>query len=1261
MQTDASALILTAIGHQKDETIELAQSNEQVVVFDTRLRQWILAASSGSVIAYPVRAVLNADGDILRCRTLANNTLEIVYGTPLDVITWSSNTISVDAMAGAGVDLVIDGADAYVFWLDADGIHFKTATSANSGHTWSAASTVATIGAQGVGALPQLTAPNKDTLVFSDSTVGLDDDGNPLTALFITVRVAGVWNTPSLWSLDGQPLGIEVPIELPNGDSYPSNLSSVSLTSTKLALSFYANQLRETFENGVWLQQVANVDYAHATQHLHWALPQEIFQTLPIDDNNNSTQAFEAFPRLQVVGDEYWIVTLEVSEYAGHERYHLGFHRSVDGLVWSDRDYHQGAANDEQEAAYCYNGGTPFQLTDLIYANLVVTPTRTYIVGYDKAFFCPSTILVGEDNPARKFDMTPYLISNTLNLPAAPTTATASYQMSNVPLNYDGTDILTAHRQVLIKHFAGFYDEDSAEDKLIEIGEFNIDTVTDDTSNGKSDQSVQASDDTVLLNTWKADTYYNYKSPAQAAYDRFCDTIPFIKVQGNMDTSVGGNLKSDVVTVKDNFRDNIFALNIQESGEGILTTRMRCSQTWTGNHMGVAFQGHDKGDGNDNKIFWAVMYNKTVGKFTLQAAVPRVNVNQVKLYHYRSPVQTSSTITLDPNTSYYIRVAAYMNHVMAWYCADGINWVNVIDYTSPATPATHVLPCRIGWWGLIGTCRMRPSGALGQRATADGQQDLSDGAFNPIIVARHVQLGDERSRLRRIAAAITAENNTDDPMPDGLLMLISGDEFSPDDASDQDNVIYSGTPSSLFFNTHENPSWVAGNAVPNPVRPVFAANEHVWVAASFDGTLITDQSYKWASYNGGGASQTKVSTDGGATWADLADPNMNLAAVIEVEYLEGLVKFHNMYFSTGETLRTYEDLIHAIAAKASVLEIVADSWLAQSDLTLGGDNIYWQPTVFGTIGDLVLDVDVVTSDTARIIVGSSTINAGDGNGYVIEIDSLGQLINFYAPSNLLIGTSESLQYIPSTFHLTIGRLNDFLYVYLNQCLAMIQPYVDSSVAGYVGLDSVNTTWSNARIPDLYQTVEQFDIEAKQSALDSLQALIATPAAGTVARVKFFINYEGKLRFGSFSRRRLVDTYEDTMFSTSKIQSSRYVISTLTASGNYYSRRSSPSVLDTDGYVYDERTITSARSDSDAYLAAEGEFLDADEKANTYTLKCIPIWAAEREDLIRVSNPIDKTSALFCINDISLDYTPNNTSGQVSMTLGLRLFGGEVLE
>lgn len=1260
MQTSPDAVIISDLAHGQE--VNLPLSDEQVIVYDTRLRDWQMAVSGGLNYANPVVAKLNALGEIVRIRTLSGSpylytgTLDIQYTTPGDTLAWSGNTIVQDALSESGVDIWVNGATIDAFWVDADAVTIKTARSVDSGHTWAASVTIATLSGQGLDVAIQLCAPKADTLVFSDSTVGEDAGGNALTALYVTLKVSGSWITPVLWDLGGQPLGIETQVTLPNGATHPSNLSGLALSATKLSLSYYGAQLRETYEDGVWIQRVANLDYASATQHLHWTSPEEIFQSVGEDDDNNSTQIFTAFPRLQPVGTEYWILALEVSEFAERERYHLAIFRSIDGLTWSDRDYRQGASDDEQEGAYVYDGETPFLYTDLIYANLVVTASRTFIVGFDKVFFCPSTLLVGQDNPARRLDLTRYIEQYDINLPTAPTAGSATYSLGSVPKDWDESDILTAHHGVLIKNYAGYYDPDGEEDVLVEVGEFHVDEVTQHTREGSEAGQVQGIDSTMLLERYKPDKFWEFDGPTQLTEERICDTTPFIVVAGSFTTNQGGRMRSGVVTKSDNFPDNIAVLNIDDADGGFLTTKFRCDRTWFQCHVGVAFQGKS----GDNKNFWAILYNrKNSGRFTLNQAIPRPNVNRLKLYKYRAPVAQSNAITLDPFTQYWLKVGVWHSHVMAWYSTDGVNWTKVIDFTSPATPATQVLPCRLEWWGLIGVQRTQPSGAVGNTRSANAMQTMTNG-LTPRMVALHINVGGPYdSILRRINVAVTQENENSTPMPDLSVLLLAGDATTPYDATDEDNVIYSYDASALYFSAHDAPDWKGVNNRPNPARIRLEANAHVWVAVTPSADIAAGQSFKWASDNSGvyGTSQTKYSDDEGLTWQSFGDANLNLTAAIEVEYLNGRVQFFNLFFGSGEQVFTYEKLIKQLAAKAGVLDSDPDSFLVDADLTLGADDIYWQPVTSGKLGDLVLDVDVTTSGSpysrvARVILGSATVAAGDADAYLIDIDPDEQEILFYGPGTELIGSSSSLQYIPGSFHLQVVKQNYYLYVYINECLAAMQQHTELfERTGYVGLDNVGADWANARIPDMTQIVEYWALQENESALSSLQRLVAKPAPGTIARGKFFIDYEGKIRFGSFLRRVQVDTYEDTMFGMDKAESARYALSEIQPTGNYYAKRWRPRILDSDGRWYEQRDVTDARSDKDAYLASQLQFTDAEEKATTHRLESLANFAAEREDVVQVINPADGTSGLVIINDINFTVSKDTSTQQ----LGLRTF------
>lgn len=1252
MQTGTVENRITNAGHAYSAILPIAPN--QIVVDDQRLHDWTLAdIGSLGEVAYPIRAYLNDDGEIVRIRTLASNLLDIRYTTFVgDTVTWSSNVVSFDALTGSGVDLYVDANEIDAFWLDADGITIKTAHSSDGGHTFGSASAVATLPNQG-SALPQLCAPQENVVVFTDSTVGLDEDSNAMTALYVVVKVSGTWNTPTLWDLGGQHLGIETPITLPNASTYTSNISGVLLPDGRVEVSFYGHNLRETAKDGLWVERIGNIDTTNATQHLQWSHPKDVMLTVAIDDDNNSTEIFSAFPILQPVGDEFWILALESSEYAGHQRYYFSYFRSADGIHWTNRETHQGAANDDQVGAHCYNGDTPFVLTDLIYANLIVTSARTFIVGYDRVFFCPSTTLVGVTNPAKQLDLTDICDSWNVNLPTAPTSSSANYHLSNVPKNWNSDDLLAAHKGIRILHKAGYNTDTAHGDEFVEIGQFWIDRIRENAQIGSLEGTINAIDSMMLLERYKTDIGFEWFGSQQMYFQRICDLTPFTITQGSYLMGSGGRMRAGVVKKSDNFRDNIAVFNMDSTDGVIAHYRVRCDITWTNNHMGFAIQGRAQGDENDNRSFWAILYNRVAGKFSLNQAIPRTNPNRVKLYRYRTAVATSSAINLNAGQWYWVRVANWHNHVMVWYTTETSprvpdpNWILAIDFTSAASPATQVMPARIGWQGWIGTQRTSPSGALGQVNRNGSQQDLMDGSGNPYMVAIHQQLGSVGSTLRSVNVSLSQENTNSDPMPDATVLILAGDAASPYNATDDDNVIFSSDMNALKFGSHTAPTAWAANSVPNPMPTKFDADEHIWIAVTFDGTLTAGQSYKWSSSPTGDT--CKISSDGGATWSNAP---AHLFGSVQVDYLAGRVKYHKLFLTTGDNIQTYEELAHQLAAKAGVLEISPFDWLAQADMILEADNIYWQPEDYGTIGELVVETDVTISTTARIIIGSTTIGLGDTNAFIIEIDPTAQTIAFYDGVTLL-SVSESLQYIPDSFHLQIVNQNDFLYVYINECLASMWYNLLFTDEGYFGVDSVGAAWSNLRIPDMRQTVDYWSLDEEGTSQQSLQQLTNVPAVGAYARVKYFIRYDGSLRIGTFPHQDSVDTYDGTIEQSSREESAQYVVSQLVPRGRYYARRTEPTILDSDGRWFDLRDFTGAQSDTDAYNDAGLEFQDVREKSDMPNESHRAVWTTEREDIHTIIEPQSSIAGEYIVNDINWSYNPSNGTQQALQRIGYR--------
>lgn len=1268
MQTSAAAVRISNASHGTN--IQLNTQNNQIVIQDTRLFNWQLASSGGLTYAYPVRAVLNSLSELLRVRTLSNNTLEIVYATPADTVTWSSNTITANAKAGTGVDLYQSGATVDAFWYDSDGITIKTARSTDSGHTWGASSTVATLPAQGTGVLPQLCAPMADTLIYSDSTVGADPSGNPLTGLYITTR-NGTWSTPQLWLLGGQPLGIEAPVTLPNGVTYPSNLSGIALDSSRAELCWYGDDPRDAFEAGLWLQRIANIDTSLATQNLHWSNPEILFGTVPLDDDNNNSQIWCAFPRLQVVGTEYWVVALECSLFAGVEKYHLAFFRadqnSRNWSRWSDREYRQGATPnaDEQVGAYCYGGNQPFQYTDLIYANLVVTDARTFIVGYDKLFYCASTVLVGVNNPAKALDITPYTTDRSLDLSTSPGSGQGSYVIKNPANLFNQSQLLASHRGIRLLDKAGYVTTSGQE--LLQLAIEYLDSVNQETPLGDNVIRLNTVDGMSLLNRTKMDLFWEWFGSQQIAYTQFCDLSMLNVIQGNYITTRSGRLVSGVVRQSDNFRDNIGVFTNEPANGGTLECLFKCVQTWGGtrkptwNHVGIAFQGK----AGEVDQFWAVLYNKKRGKFSLHQAVPRTDPNQRKLYRYRAAVAESSAIPLNAGRRYWLRVSEWQGHVMAWYTTDtngtpDPNWINVIDYTSPASPASDVLPARTDWWGLIGTRRVSPSGAIGNLSGSAGPVALSNGTA-PRYFALRVHTGAYRSTLKRINVVFTQENTNGTPMPSVNIMLVTGSASAPDDISDEENIIYAQDISSLHFSNHNRPNWVYGSARPNPGLPRLLADTYYWIVAVLQDDLQTGQSYNFWSDNTGtyGTDTTRYSDDG-TTWTGMG--SVNMAGSIEVDYDAGMVKFVAARFVSGDRMNTLEDLSCSLAAKGGILDSDTDDWVNEADLTLGADDILWQPEEYGVLADFVMDATVTPGATAEWVFGSDAIDSGD-NYYRIVLDPSAQTISCYGTGASLIGATETLNYIPTgSFQLRFGVQQGFAIVFINETLAgsFWVGTVDettgilTSPTGYIGLVNGTTTWSTMRVPDLYQTVDYVVLNANSTPEQTLSDMLTKPAVGSAQLARYFINYDGKFRISTFRRQTSSDTYHRTLLKPTRGQNAQYVVSEVDPQGNYYARRVDGAILATEGRWYDQVDYTNARTDRDAYADAAAIFRSVAEKSDQYSLETAANFAIEREDRITIVNPRDGTSGDYVVNDIKFAF-PQISSGQIlpKQTLGLR--------
>ncbi len=296
----------------------------------------IAAGSPPPQPPYDVAVIKGGNGNLIRARTLPNNTLEVSTATPGDTITWSATTITQNARAGSGIALYVATSTVDVYWMARDGITIRRAQSADDAETWAAAESVGTLSTQVRGDYVFLTAPDANLVIATNN----EADGTSLKVFFYDT---GAWQTAVSWDYGTQRIGVYEPVITPFGSQYYSPISAIKLATGDYVFCFYGDSPRAYDDIGLYTMRVRNCIYG---QTIHWGEIRPIFVTNPAQITSTAIikkpTLFIAFPKIQIVGSEYWITALEESSFANTSIAHLAYWRSADGIHWSDRQYLAG-------------------------------------------------------------------------------------------------------------------------------------------------------------------------------------------------------------------------------------------------------------------------------------------------------------------------------------------------------------------------------------------------------------------------------------------------------------------------------------------------------------------------------------------------------------------------------------------------------------------------------------------------------------------------------------------------------------------------------------------------------------------------------------------------------------------------------------------------------------------------------------------------------------------------------------------------------
>lgn len=1015
------------------------------------------------------------------------------------------------------------------------------------------------------------------------------------------------------WDLGYHNLGVLEEVELPSGETHASGISNVALDANTHLVCFYANEFRKTFATGIYVMRV----YDDGAGHIYWSDPKPIIKTVGVDAPNGETQVYVAFPRIQEVGDEYWIVALECSKFAGHERYHLCYFRSKDGEHWSDRQYLAGvsADSDNTKGIYKYDTDTPFALSDLLDAQLVIQGNFAYLVNpADVAFECDATLLVGVDNPLKKIDLSPYVTNWNLSVSRAPSAWSATTQIKNPgdALAIGAVDDII-RRGAQITRRAGY--KTTAGMEFVTLATETIDEDPRRTSVGRTDIEIASRNGFKKLQNAKVDAYYEYEGPQQLILNDFCDFTTLNVMHPSFRITNGARLWAAPHEEDAPYPDSMAYVNFNRGTDGAFEMQFRQFVTWQGRYVGIAFAGQD------DKNYWAVVYNKhNSDKFELRKVTPYPKKRSTKKVKYRAPVASSSVIALNNLNRYWLRVQQWHGHIQAHYSSDHKSWTQVIDYVSPATPDDEVLNGDSGYFGLIGTSQHQPSGPLGNTAASKGPYVLADSS-NRYALALRIQTGDYRGYLRHIGILLTQDN-----LPPNLLVQVlydaDGTGANPPDATDEENILFAKRVDVKEFDSRDAAT-IQGVGVSVPGNLRTEPNTYYWIMVTPIADLTGDQKWEWYSIdpaaNTYGSDVTRISSDGGATWGSLDDTDKNLTAFLDVDYDLGTSRFRQMNAAYGYLAPTLEEVAKDIAAKGDILETVVQD--APNTLPLG---------------DCVVDADVTLTGTAAVLLRGA-------NGYKVELHPSDQTIKFYS-NGVNIGRLDSLQYFETgtPFALRIVHYKDALYVYINRCLATIYFILDGDRVATVGYPTTegSGTFANFRVPDLHRIQDYFVHEADQTAADALNELTQKK------RVTYWVDYADRLRIGSFRDRSVVDTYAETVVTQEETTSDEWA-SQLAPQGERYATRWDAELLDSDGRRYAHEDFTDAFTDAQAWDDADLALARAREEAETGSLESPAVPTVEVEDVIADGNGRE-----WIVSDIQFR---REGPAKFTQTLGVRAF------
>lgn len=1274
-----------------------------------------IAGSPPGPIPYDF-AVGQSTNTLIRVRTLPMNLLEVVRATPGAAITWSANLITANAGAGQGVACYVTGiaADVFAFLNDDRTLkHYRTADIEATPVVWDTY-TVYALSAQPETSFNRITAPGASVCFFTDSS------GVTGTQVYLSHFNGAIWDvTPTAWGLGNQKLLIERAyyFSATQNQSYHSTLTSIAIGTDDYLLAFYAERPCDLFDEGIWTMRVSNAGTSSAL----WQQPERLFATtVPTNlkqSASNLTGAFlfGALPKFCKIGNEYWLLGSEYSQFAGQTVQHLAYWRSADGVNFSDRQYLAGTDFIHT------NGLAYFTGVDLVFGQMLVVGTTAYLFGYDRTWTAQASFLTGADNGTLKHDASAHVMAWTLSQPGAGQAATANTTLTNGDHTYNTAATRTlVRRGARLTRKTGYVTPSG--DELVTVSTELVDEVR---------QGVQVQGDT-LTNTlevtsrdylkhlldWSPDLYYEFNSGIQlsigsAAVAGFNDLTGVVALNGTF-TTANGILYPGLLDTSSSFPDNFCIVNTgQLTHDGILEVRFSHNGAWKTDgtdYFGVAFGVQD------NQHYYAYLYNKEKSPnenkwYLYQASTPTSGTNVVTY----TAIGTGYSAYYSPAPiNYWLRLQVYHNRVAIYSSPlERAGWSPLLSTTTAITP-------RAGYMGIIGRGHLTAPQKQGPTTfTGEFDQGVWLNDVNPIRLGKRMDYAvriqaQMTGFLRGVSMLMDRSAVGSEYVPDMTVAVVADngtDHTGPADLADPGNWLAS-TSVSVNELPILGPTAQWTNVLFTTSAEVTAGTYYwVWVHANGHMPLCYDNQAMCGDpmmlhYNTVGASiwpaLYSYNTEGGANpnWYDFDD--FDVDGVPNLCMFESLndagTSFSAMFFASSEPPKTLESIATAIAAKSGVLTMATDAQItdvfASDSLGADGGDYNWNNiqvgtwsvgsgvltgtgpsastygyrrsnSTRGTLNDGVVECKIkLLSTTARagILVRAANLPGLGLKAYALVINYELQAVDFIKITNTsptLLYRSYALTPFPTNewMDVTVACQAGYYTLYIDRVL--MGAFFDNAytVAGYVGL-CINGG-------DTAGTVAQFD-NFRVPDLGNIKPYFAVEArtSGKAAldrliqkdRARYFARYDGALRLSRFRTRAVQDSYAHEILGSTRTDSDRYWFSHLQPEGNYFADRFSASLLDSDGRRFKHEDYTDAQTDSQAWADAELPLRLAEEMSVQYQIQVPANPCLEREDRVQVTNQEDgELNGDWIVNDIELEFRRDEGNVVFDESVALRRY------